>query len=158
MSDVEENYSDLYKKFAERSRHAKLIFDKDKEEDFDELDDQSYDDEKTTQNLNYTFTTGDRLDGELMWVADDESLYVSNGKIVKTDNSEAFTCSVNKCTARVYLKPNGIAYKVAEHTVNHGSMYQTYKKFQCRSFMREECMSAGASKTPSDIYEAATRM
>lgn len=160
MSSLQDkNYIELCKKFAERSRHAKLAFDKDEDKDFDNIEDKSNEfDESIPHSLNYTFITGDRKDSELMWVTDDECLYVSNGKIIAKDSSEAYTCIINKCNARVYLKPNGVAYKVTEHTVNHGNMYETYKKCQCRTYMREECKSAGASKSIKDIYDEAVVM
>lgn len=89
-----------------------------------------------------------------MWAVEEQCLYVSNGKIVK-ENNEAFTCYLKKCSGRVYLRQNGIAYKVKNHTIMHGSMYKTFMELKCRDEMRQGCMNAGASKSISDIYSEA---
>lgn len=150
-SSIDESYRELCESFAERARCAKLFF------DANEFDSEEDDDDFSSfvpNNLQYTWTVGLRTDSELMWCLEDESLYVSNGKILKS-NEEAFTCNYQKCQARVYLQQDGIAYKVKEHTIEHGSMYDKYMELQCRQLMREECKSAGASKSISDIYNDA---
>lgn len=146
-------YLELCKQFQERSRHAKLAFDTTDidlcGEEFDESN--NY----VPHSFHYLWTVGQRSDSELMWAVEEEVLYISNGKILAKDQAEAFTCHIKKCSGRVYLKPDGIAYKVAEHNVDHGSMYNQFVEMQCRNHMREECKSAGASKNIADIYEEA---
>lgn len=151
LSLNDESYRDLCESFAERARCAKLYFDEN-EIDYELENDDC--DSIVPNNLQYSWTVGLRADSELMWCIDDESLYVSNGKIVKS-NEEAFTCNYPKCRGRLYLKRNGIAYKVNHHTIDHGSMYNKYLEIQCRQLMRDECKSAGASKSVSDIYNDA---
>lgn len=148
-------YLELCKNFAERARHAKLTFDIscNLDDDPDDVFDQTI-----PNNFCYEFSTGVRSDSELMWAMEEEVLYVSNGKIVSKDDAEASTCYVKECSGRVYLKPNGIAYKVIEHNIQHGSMYSTYQELQCRNYMRDECKIAGASKSLSDIYNDAVVM
>lgn len=153
-SSTDAAYLELCQKFADRSRNSKLrvnLFDDEEEEEGIEFD------EFQPNILHYSWITGGRKDSELMLATEEECLFVSNGKITK-DKSEAFTCNVKKCGARVYLKQNGIAIKVADHTVTHGSMYDEYLKLQCRNYMREECAFAGASKSISDIFGEATAM
>lgn len=154
-SSTDTAYLDLCKKFAERSNHSKLavnlLDDDDDEEEGIEFD------EFQPKALHYLWITGSRKDSELMYATEEQCLYVSNGKILK-DKSEAFTCHTKKCGARVHLKQTGAAIKVSDHTVNHGSMYYTYLKLQCRNYMREECAFAGASKSISDIFQEATVM
>lgn len=58
-----------------------------------------------------------------MYATEEESLYVANGKLLSKEDAEAFTCYIKKCTARVYLRSNGYAYKVANYSIQHGSMY-----------------------------------
>lgn len=146
----DKTYDELCEAFSERARCAKLYF------DGNEIDDEDEDDDfDTAPNvLQYTWTVGLRADSELMWCIDDEALYVSNGKIVQSDK-EAFTCNYPKCRGRIYLTQNGIAYRVADHTIDHGSMYNKFLEMQCRELMRDECKSAGASKSVSDIYNDA---
>lgn len=150
MSDsgVDKTYSDLCETFKERARSAKLLFDTSENEIFDD------DENCALQNLLYSWTVGIRSNSELLWVMKEEALYVSNGKILGNDE-EAYTCYIKNCKGRVYLKQNGIAFKVAEHTVNHGSMYKLYVEMQCREQMREDCRNAGASKSIGDIYDDA---
>lgn len=154
-SSTDAAYLDLCKKFAERSEHSKLAINL-LDEDEEEPEGVEFDDDETNI-IHYSWINGIRKDSELMYAVEEECLYVSNGKIVK-DQSEAFTCHVKKCGARVHLKQNGIAIKVADHTINHGSMRKTYMELQCRNFMREECEFAGASKSISDIYQEAVVM
>lgn len=154
----DEAYLELCEKFAERSRHAKLAFDTSDNEVFrydDDDDDDEELDDFVANSFYYTLIVGLRSDSELMWAVEEENLYVSNGKIIAKDNAEAFTCYEKKCYGRVYLKPNGIAYKVHEHTIAHGSMYKIYTEFVCREMMRQECKTAGASKSITDIYNEA---
>lgn len=139
---------DLCKKFEERARCAKLCFDASDNKIFDD------DEQCILQNINYSWIVGVRSNSELLWATDEENLYVSNGKIVGNED-EAFTCYTKKCKGRVYLKQNGSAFKVAEHTINHGSMYKNYIEMQCREHMREDCKTAGASKSIGDIYDDA---
>lgn len=148
---IDESYRELCKSFADRAKCATLCIDQ------IELDDEEDNDEfgpSVPNNLQYTWIVGLRSDSELMWCIDDEALYVSNGKISKS-NEEAFTCNYTKCQARVYLKQNGIAYKVKNHTIEHGSMYEKYMEMQCRQLMREDVKAAGASKSISDVYNDA---
>lgn len=154
-SSCDAAYLQLCKSFAERSLHAKLAFDTSCN-----LDDDCENvlDDSIPNSFCYEFIAGVRSDSELMWALEEEVLYMSNGKIVSRDDAEAFTCYVKKCSGRIYLKPNGVAYKVIEHSVQHGSMYSTYKQLQCRNYMREECKIAGASKSISDIYNDAVVM
>lgn len=149
MSLQDKAYLELCSIFEEKSKHAKLCFNTDDDEDNNDAD------FLIPQNFHYTWTVGTRSDSELMYAVEDEILYVSNGKIVTKDGDEAFTCYEKKCKGRIYLKQNGIAYKVKEHTVNHGSMYNKYIEMQCREMMREQCRISGASKSISDIYEEA---
>lgn len=148
---MDESYRELCESFAERARCAKLCCNLN-EFEYEENDDNF--NSFVPNNLQYTWTVGLRSDSELMWCLEDESLYVSNGKILKS-SEEAFTCNYPKCQARVYLQQDGIAYKVKEHTIAHGSMYDKYMEMQCRQLMREECKSAGASKSVTDIYNDA---
>lgn len=152
MSSLEasdNSYHELCKSFANRARNAKLHFDATELEDiYDETEDFVPDD------FHYSWIVGFRSTSEIMWAIEEEMLYVSNGKIVKSDE-EAFRCHYPKCCGRVYLKQNGIAYKVTDHTIDHGSMYKTFLEMQCRQLMRDECQTAGASKSISDIYEEA---
>lgn len=144
----DETYSDLITMFAERAHQAQALLEDVVDDYIDLLED-------STPTFSYIFITGIRSDGELMYAIEEQALYVSNGKITAKINAEAFTCYIEKCTGRVYLKPDGIAYQVGQHNVNHGSMYSFYKELQCRSFMREECLIAGASKKIKDIYDDA---
>lgn len=151
MCPIDEAYLKLCELFEEKAKHAKLCFNTDD-------DDENYSDNdgfSVPKNFHYTWTVGIRSNSELMWAVEEEILYVSNGKIVTKDGDEAFTCYEKKCKGRVYLKQNGIAYKVKEHTVNHGSMYDKYLEMQCREMMREQCRISGASKSVRDIYEDA---
>lgn len=150
MNEYNENYLKLCKSFEERAKQAKLFSD-DSENDCLETED-----EFTVPNsFYYIWITGKKSNSELMFDMEEEMLYVSNGKIIARDQAEAFTCYIKNCTGRVYLKPNGIAYKVNEHSIQHGSMYKTFVEFECRSQMRDECKTAGASKTITDIFEEA---
>lgn len=148
----DEAYIQLCKQFEERSRHAKLAFDT-SEIDLDS--DEEEPDSLIPRSFHFLWVVGKRSDSELMWAVEEEILYTSNAKIIAKDQAEAFTCHCKPCKGRVYLKPNGIAYKVTEHTVDHGSMYKQFVEFQCRNYMREECKTAGASKSIRDIYEEA---
>lgn len=149
----DEEYIALCKTFAERSRHAKLAFDT-SDDEFLENESEKIDD-LVPNGFQYTWIVGLRSDSELMWAVEEEVLYVSNGKIIAKDNAEAFTCYGKNCKGRVYLKTNGIAYKIREHTIAHGSMYKTYTELVCREKMRQECRIAGASKSITDIYNEA---
>lgn len=149
----DETYLQLCEKFKERSRHAKLALNtnlndlsSDEAEEFDDV---------IPHSFHYLWIVGLRSDSELMWAVEEEAIYVSNRKIIAKDQAEAFTCKVKNCKGRIYLKPNGTAYKITEHTIDHGSMYKTYVELLCRNFMREECKTAGASKSVNDIYEEA---
>lgn len=153
MSACDETYLDLCNQFAERSKRASLFA----------IDAINFSDDETEESFggvlpssfHYIWIVGKRSDSELMWAVEEEILYVSNGKIIAKDQAEAFTCNVKGCTGRVYLKPDGVAFKVAEHSILHGSMYNTYMELQCRNYMREECKIAGASKSVTDIFEEA---
>lgn len=152
LSDV--SYSELCQKFADRLLHSPLSL---KSNIFDDDDEGiEFDNKHDPVTFNYCWTTGSRVDSELMYATEEQCLYVSNGKILK-DGSEAYTCTVKKCKGRVYLKKNKIAIKVADHTVSHGGMYNDYMELQCRSFMREECECAGA-KPIKEIYDEAVIM
>lgn len=148
-SSRDDSYRELCATFAERARCAKLCYDTN-ESDY-EKDGDNFGPIAPT-NFHYVWTVGLRSNSELMWAVEEETLYVSNGKILKNTNEEAFTCNYPKCRARVYLKQNGIAYKVTEHSIDHGSMYDMYMEIQCREQMREQCKTAGASKSIADIY------
>lgn len=149
----DESFLELCNEFSERSRLAvrsaidNLNFNDDEnEESFENI---------LPSSFHYIWIVGKRSHSELMWAVEEEVLYVSNGKIIAKDQAEAFTCNIKNCKGRVYLKPNGAAYKVAEHTVLHGSMYNTYMELLCRNLMRDECKIAGASKSVTDIFEEA---
>lgn len=149
----DETYLDLCNQFAERSRRAVLhsinalnFSDDETEESLDDV---------LPSSFHYLWIIGKRSGSELLWAVEEEALYVSNGKIIAKDRAEAYTCNVKGCTGRVYMKPNGVAYKIAEHSVLHGSMYNTYMELQCRNHMREQCKIAGASKSVTDIFEEA---
>lgn len=149
---IDEAYINLCNEFRERATHARLAFtDLDEEDEFDDNIDDAI-----PNCLHFNFING-QGDSELMWVPEEQCLYISNGKIVSS-NAEAYTCYQKKCKGRIYLTAKGLAYKVAEHNVNHGSMYKEYAEKQCRSFMKEQCETAGSSKTISDIYEEAVMM
>lgn len=150
-SQYDKKYLELCKKFGERSRHARLAFNT---SDIELLEDDD-DDDCIPESFHYIFIVGVRSDSELMWATEEENLYVSNGKIIAKEDAEAYTCYEKKCKGRVYLKQNGIAYKVHEHTIAHGSMYKTYIECICREMMRQECKNAGASKSITDIYNDA---
>lgn len=158
MSYEDEDFSILCKVLEEKSKDAEKIFSL-----FEQLDESSANNdvedsnEIMPQNFHYIWTPGKRSDSELMWAVEEEVLYMSNGKIVG-DNEEAYTCYLGGCNGRCRLKQNGIAYKVQEHTIDHGSMYKSFVEFQCRHHMREQVKIAGASKTISDIYEEAVTM
>lgn len=153
-SQYDEKYLELCKEFAERSHHAKLALNTSENELSDKNDEDEFED-IVPQSFHYTWVVGLRSDSELMYAVEEEMLYVSNGKILAKDKAEAFTCKEKKCKARVYLKPNGIAYKVHEHTIKHGNMYKLYVELVCREMMRQDCKTAGASKSITDIYNEA---
>lgn len=153
-SQYDDKYLELCKEFAERSRHAKLAFNTSENELSDINDNDEFED-IVPQSFHYTWVVGLRSNSELMFAVEEEMLYVSNGKILAKDKAEAFTCHEKKCKGRVYLKPNGIAYKVHDHTIKHGSMYELYVELICREMMRQECKTAGASKSITDIYNEA---
>lgn len=137
--------SDSISLYEQRAKNAKEIFDV-----FDLFEQEN--DAIVPENFHYIFTPGIRFNSELMWAVQEECFYVSNGKIVNDDGDEAFTCYQKKCSARVYLKQNGFAYCVKSHTIAHGSMYALYIQMKCRNTMREQCLTAGPSKTINDIY------
>lgn len=149
---MEKNYRSLCEVFAERAEYAQQYFGS----SFDEYNN---DDETISSdvphNIFYEFIVGNRSDSEVMWVAEEEALYLSNGKILVKDGSEPYTCYEKSCRARINLRQDGFAYKSADHTVSHGSMYKKYVEMVCRHNMREECKLAGASKSVSDIYQTA---
>lgn len=140
----------LYTLFEERYLEARKEFDIfGPDEQNDEFD------SPIPENIQYIWTPGKRFNSELMYSLEEEFLYVSNGKIVKSENAEAFTCYIKECKGRVFLKPNGIVYKGNSHTVQHSSMYKDLICMQCRHEMRENCKTADASKTVKQIYEDA---
>lgn len=150
-SSCDEDYLQLCKTFEERSRRANFSFNT---QNIDPLDDEELN-SLVPNSFHYTWIVGKRSGSELMWAVEEQVLYVSNGKIIVKDQAEAFTCYIKNCSGRVYLKPDGIAYKVAEHSIQHGNMHNLYVELNCRNFMRDECKSAGASKSITDIYEEA---
>lgn len=154
MGFKDEEYLKLCEFFEEKSKHAKLCFNTDDDSDENPDDANSF----VPKNFHYKWIVGTRSDSELMWAVEEEVLYVSNGKIVSKDGDEAYTCYEKKCKGRIYLKQNGIAYKVKDHTIDHGSMYSKYSEIQCREMMREQCKISGASKSIKDIYEDAVIM
>lgn len=109
---LDEKYLELCKQFAERSHHAKLVFDTSDIQLLDKENDKF--DDTVPLSFHYNWITGIRSDSELMWAVDEELMYVSNGKIISKDNAETYTCYEKKCKSRANLKPNGIAYKVHE--------------------------------------------
>lgn len=141
----------LYDLLKERCDEARKKFDifGDSEQENNEFE------SPIPDNIQYVWTPGKRFNSELMFSLGDEFLYVSNGKIVKRENAEAFTCYIKECKGRVFLKANGIAYIAAPHTVDHGSMYKDFICMQCRHEMRENCKTADASKSVKHIYEDA---
>lgn len=151
------SYSELCKKFAERSHHSQLAINSSILDDDDDPEGIEFDCENDPIYINYCWINGKRKDSELLYALDEQCLYVSNGKIIN-DGSEAYTCQVKRCGGRVYLKKNQTAIRAANHTVHHGSMYKDYMELQCRNFMREECEFSGASKSISDIYKDAVVM
>lgn len=157
MSSDEVDFLQMCTMFEERLVNAQ------KEFDIFELLDESTENiqndglDEIPKNFHYIWTPGIRFSSELMFAVEEEMLYISNGKMSK-EAEEAFTCYNKKCGGRVYLKSNGIAYKVAPHTVLHGSMYKSFMEMQCRHAMREQCKVAGASKTITEIYGDAVIM
>lgn len=148
--DVTEMYSELFEMFAKRAKDAKAYLNNDDDNDDDNAN------ILQPENLLYEFITGIREGSELIYDFKHEALYVSNGKILK-DNTEAFTCYVKQCRGRVCLRPDGFAYKKAEHTIQHGTMYPTYVELKCRQMMRELCKTSGASTPIQDIYNEAIK-
>lgn len=92
-----------------------------------------------------------------MYDFDGEVLYMSNGRRTANGDEEfeAFTCYIKKCPGRVYLRHDGIAFRISGHTVKHDSMHKLYIEMKCRGIMREMCKTAGASKSVADIYNDA---
>lgn len=141
----------LYSLFEERCKEETREFDI-----FGLLDEENDELESPIpNNIEYIWTPGKRFNSEIMFTLQDEFLYVSNGKIIKAENAEAFTCYVKQCKGRVFLKPNGVVYMGNPHTVDHGSMYENLALFQYRHEMRESCKTADASKTVKHIYDDA---
>lgn len=154
-STLDSSYSQLCKRLADLNEHSKLAINSNLWDDDDENEEGiELDGDSDAKVVHFKWINGSRKNSELMYCIEEQCLYISNGKILK-DNSEAYTCHVKNCAARIYLKRNEIAVKAADHTVNHGSMYKAYMELQCRNFMREECEYGGASKSVSDIYEEA---
>lgn len=127
-----------------------------------EFDQHSTDDESENENLNIGFIVitflwiqGLRAKSKLMWVPDENNLYYAN---VRSREYEAmgYTCYVKNCTARIYLKVDGTAFKTHSTThSNHGSLYSVYKEMQCINRMKEKCKTASASVTIREIYNDA---
>lgn len=151
--DVTEMYSELFEMFAKRANDAKAYLNR---AGYDSENDDDNANILQPENLLYEFVSGIRDGSELIYDFQQEALYVSNGKILK-DNTEAFTCYVKQCRGRVCLRPDGFAYKKAEHTIQHGTMYPKYVELKCRQMMRELCRTSAASTPIPDIYNEAIK-
>lgn len=150
-----ESYLNLCSIFAEKAKDAQSYLSEEKEDD---INVSFVLETPVQQNLKYEWIAGKRDGSELLWASSEQMIYMSNAKILVTDNSEAYTCYDKKCTARVHVRPDGFAYKKSEHTVAHGSMYDLFIELKCRNTMKDDCKTAPASKTVTDIYNDAIMM
>lgn len=105
--------------------------------------------------LEFLFIKGLRSTSKLIWIPEEECLFYSNVRSERYD-AIAYTCYQKKCTARVYLREDGSAFKTHNsiHS-NHGSMYHIFKEMQCINTMKEKCNSASASVTIREIFNDA---
>lgn len=125
--------------------------------------DHSIEDETENENPNtgglvivtFIWIQGLRENSKLMWVPNEENLYYANVRSREYD-AMGYTCYVKKCTARIYLKDDGTAFKtqIREHC-NHETMYSVYREMQYINAMKENCQNASASITIREIYNDA---
>lgn len=101
----------------------------------------------------YQLIPGFRINSELMWAFEERQLYYENSYSNKT-KLKAYTCRVKGCTARVFVREDGTAFRDTErkHLKSHGTQYQDYKFMYCDNMMKERAKTAPASMTPYDIY------
>lgn len=104
--------------------------------------------------IRYVMTAGIREGSSLVWAFDEENLYYKNSYSDST-GVRACKCYFNGCSARLYIRPNGTAFRFSDikHADFHGSMYSTYKYAYCFNAMKQKAKSALASTTTHDIYK-----
>lgn len=118
-------------------------------ENDDELNDGVID--EAIIEVNYELVSGFRMNSQLMWAYDEMQLYY---KYSSSKNKTAYTCRIEGCTARVFLREDKTAFKDTrcKHSNAHGTQYKEYKAMYCDNKMKQKAKSAPASMTPYDIY------
>lgn len=100
--------------------------------------------------VNYEMISGLRENSEILWDAEEHQLYYYNAS--KSVNS-AFTCCVKACKARIFVRPDGTAFR-NEKSVHstHGRQYEKYKLMYCHNRLKDKVLSSPSSKKLKDIY------
>lgn len=106
-----------------------------------------------TSEVNYSIICGLRQGSQLLWIPDEQQLFYRNSYSIKTKLT-TYTCRVKNCLAKVYVNPDGTAFKdeTEVHNPSHGSQYTEFKLMYCDNQMKEKAKTAPASMTPYEIY------
>lgn len=104
-------------------------------------------------SVNFQFVEGFRKGSRLVWAFEEQHLFYFNSYSKKTQSS-GYTCYEDNCSARIFVKDDGRAFKIAakKHKI-HNTHYETYKHMYCCNLMKIKAKNAPASMTPHEIYK-----
>lgn len=104
-------------------------------------------------DFEYTLIPGLRKGSNLVWVPEEKCLYYKNA-YSKITSIESCKCYKPKCSARLYIRKNGTAYRHSsvQHSKGHGSMYKEFITMHCFNKMKKAAEIAPASETSFQIY------
>lgn len=117
-------------------------------------EDDSLDESFLEIEIQYEYIPGFRKGSKIVWVLQEKNLYYVNSFSNKTKLT-ACTCYETSCTARIFIKEDGTAYKEKghKHKKSHGSHYEIFKHMHCFNMMKNKAASSPASIQPYEIYK-----
>lgn len=122
-------------------------------ESLTENEDESSDDSTLDFEIQYEYIPGFRKGSQVVWAFEEKKLYYVNSYSKKTKLT-ACTFYENQCTARIFIRENGTAFKQTTHKhKRHDSHYEIFKHMYCFNKMKDRAASAPASTQPYEIYK-----
>lgn len=112
---------------------------------------QSQQDNEVSNTIIYTIICGLRNGSKVLWIPDENQLFYRNSHSSKTKLTQ-YSCRKNNCSVKVYVRPDGTAFKDDIEMHTHGSQYMDYKFMRCENKMKETAKAAPASISPYEIY------
>lgn len=100
--------------------------------------------------MEFEFIAGLRKNSRLLWLKDDNQLFVLNRKNEKK-NKKYYVCYEKECKVRVCLKNNLCVHLNENKTHNHGDQIQFIHQLAVKNRIKEKCASTPTS-SHRDIF------